>query len=280
MRLLITILLLGFCLNSTLAQITLKGKPHKKGQLYLYWGWNKDKYTKSDIHFIGKDYDFTLYKVKAIERPDKIAYDPFLKPNSITIPQYNFRMGYFVKDNLEISIGADHMKYVMIQNQTVAIDGTISNTGTEFDKTYSGTDKIYVSQNFLQFEHTDGLNYLNVEINKFAAIRKLPYKSSINYFYGVGAGLLYPRSDVTLMNNQSHNKFHIAGYGVSSKSGLNLTIHKYFFIQTEIKLGYINMPDIKTTFNSSDKAKQHFGFLQGIIVFGAYCPLIKKKKHW
>jgi len=60
----------------------------------------------------------------------------------------------------------------------------------------------------------------------------------------------------------------VAGYGVSAKVGLNLTFFKYFFIQTELKGGYIDMPDIITTHTGPDRASQHFFFLQRIIAFG------------
>ncbi len=62
--------------------------------------------------------------------------------------------------------------------------------------------------------------------------------------------------------------FHISGYGVSAKVGLNFTFFKYFFIQTELKGGYINMNDIRTTHYSADTASQEFFFLQRVVAFG------------
>ena len=70
------------------------------------------------------------------------------------------------------------------------------------------------------------------------------------------------------MGNERHDDFHVSGYGVSAKVGLNLTFFKYFFLQAELKGGYINMPDIRTTNNPSDRASQHFMFIQRIIAFG------------
>jgi hypothetical protein len=71
-----------------------------------------------------------------------------------------------------------------------------------------------------------------------------------------------------LMGQPRHDDFNVAGYGVSAKVGLNLTFFKYFFIQAELKGGYINMPNIKTTFDNADSASQHFMFFQRIIAFG------------
>jgi hypothetical protein len=31
----------------------------------------------------------------------------------MTIPQTNFRMGYFISDHYSLAIGVDHMKYVL-----------------------------------------------------------------------------------------------------------------------------------------------------------------------
>ena len=40
----------------------------RRGEFYFYWGWNVSWYGKSDINFKGKDYDFTLFDVRAKDR--------------------------------------------------------------------------------------------------------------------------------------------------------------------------------------------------------------------
>ena len=54
---------------------------------------------------------------------------------------------------LTVSLGIDHMKYVMKNNQTVKINGEI-NTGGGFDGTYKNSE-IVLTEEFLTFEHTD-----------------------------------------------------------------------------------------------------------------------------
>ncbi len=39
-------------------------------------------------------------------------------------------------------------------------------------------------------------------------------------------------------------------------------------MQLDLKGGYINMPDIRTTSNATDRASQHFFYLQRVISFG------------
>ena len=52
------------------------------------------------------------------------------------------------------------------------------------------------------------------------------------------------------------------------ESSLKILFYNTFFIQSELKGGYINMPSIRTTKNKSDKACQAFFYGQYNIVFG------------
>ena len=83
-----------------------------------------------------------------------------------------------------------------------------------------------------------------------------------------GAGVLLPKTNTTLLGKERYDEFHLAGYGLSGKVGLNFTFFKHFFIQAEVKGGYINMNDIRTTNNTADKASQDFWFFQRIIAVG------------
>jgi len=243
---------------------------HNKGKFYFFWGGNRESFSKSDIRFTGDNYDFTLYDVAAHDKPKGWHIDYF-NPTRITIPQTNLRIGYFINDHYNISIGVDHMKYVMYQDRAVDYSGYYPNEGTYGEVLPNG--QILLTEDFLTYEHTDGLNYINTEFCRVDDISKwfdLPNtdKFQINITEGLGAGFLYPKTNAKLLGNERHDDFHISGYGVSAKAGLNFTFFKYFFLQAEIKGGYIDMNDIRTTKNNSDKASQHFLFLQRIIAFG------------
>lgn len=248
---------------------------HNKGKMYIFWGGNRESYSSSDIHFKGDDYDFTLYDVESVDKPKGWHID-YINPSRMTIPQTNFRIGYFINDHYNISIGFDHMKYVMNQNQVVKIGGVVGNSYPDYAGEYlpSGTNTIDLSDGgFLKFEHTDGLNYVHTEFCRVDDISKLfkirnTDKFQINITEGVGGGFLYPKTNTTLLGKERHDDFHVSGFGVSAKAGLNFTFFKYFFIQTELKVGYIDMNNIRTTNSNSDSASQEFFFLQKIIAFG------------
>lgn len=250
---------------------------NKKGAFYFYWGWNRGAYTNTDIHFHGTNYDFTLRDVAATDRQSKFDPNIYFNPKNLTIPQYNLRLGYFIKDNYSLSFGADHMKYVMVSGQSSVIDGYISNSGTGYDGIYSDQPFV-IAKDFLLFEHTDGLNYLNFELRRHDDIFKPSSWFSIQLNEGFGAGALMPRTNTTLLNNPRYDEFHLAGYGAGVVGSVCLTFFNYFFIQSEWKGGYINMPDIRTTMHKSDRADESFFFSQYNILFGANFNLAKKEK--
>lgn len=254
---------------------TAKYTAHNKGKMYLYWGGNRGSYTNSDIHFKGANYDFTLYDIAAVDRPKGWHVD-YINPGRMTIPQTNFRIGYFLNDHYNISIGVDHMKYVMIQNQSARITGNYPNS---FNSTVISNGMVDLTdESFLTFEHTDGLNYVNSEFSRVDDISKLfkindTDKIQVSLTEGAGAGILYPKTNVALMGQERHDDFNVAGYGVSLKAGLNITFFKHYFIQAELKGGYIDMQNIKTTFNNTDSASQHFMFFERVIAFGGIFQL-------
>lgn len=267
---------LTFCVFSqyTFSQETVenpeKYTAHNKGKFYIFWGGNRESYSKSDIRFKGADYDFTLHNVASHDKPKGFHIDYF-NPARMTIPQTNLRIGYFISDHYNISIGFDHMKYVMYNDRRVSYSGYYPNPGTYNENPANG--ELTLDEDFLLFEHTDGLNYVNTEISRVDDISKLfkinnTDKIQVNVTEGIGGGFLYPKTNTTLLGKDRYDEFNIAGYGLSAKVGLNLTFFKYFFIQTELKGGYIEMNNIRTTQDKADSAEQNFWFLQRILTVG------------
>lgn len=250
---------------------------HNKGKFFVSWGGNRENYSKSDVTFRGKDYNFTVDNMKAHDKPKGWHID-YLNPTRLTIPQTNLRLGYFINDHYSIAIGVDHMKYVMTQNQIANVTGQINLATLDGEEQphngiYNNTPVNFTDKTFLTFEHTDGLNYVNTEFSRHDDVSRffrLPNidKVQINLTEGIGAGILYPKTNTKLLGKARHDDFHISGYGVSAKAGINVTFYKHFYIQGELKGGYINMQDIKTTASNEDSASQDFFFFQRIIAFG------------
>ncbi|MDM1556359.1 hypothetical protein PYS58_19750 [Chryseobacterium indologenes] len=248
--------------NADLFKAPVYKKPEplsKKGQMFVFYGWNRAAYSNSDIRFKGNGYDFQLNNVTAQDRPTKFGL-VYFDPSWFTVTQYNFRLGYFIKDNLALVLGIDHMKYVMDQNQTVNFRGHISDP--EYAAMVQNGQVNLADEKFLTFEHTDGLNYENLGLEKY---KSLINKKNVDlvWSYGAGIGVMFPKSNVKLFGNERSDRFHVAGMGTDIRSSINLVLWNHIMVRVEGKAGYINMWDIKTTLNNKpDKAQQDFVFGQ------------------
>lgn len=63
--------------------------------MYFQWGYNTERYTRSNLHFkMSNGDDFILHHAKSHDSKD---YDAILKkPLEVSIPQYNYRLGFYL----------------------------------------------------------------------------------------------------------------------------------------------------------------------------------------
>jgi hypothetical protein len=184
----------SFSQNFLSSEHFFKENTQRKGRMLVYWGYNRAEYTKSSIEFTGDNYNFTIDKAIANDAPTDFNWEVYFKPASLSIPQYNVGIGYYVTNKFAISANVDHMKYVMTQDQTANINGNINEAGNPYNGVYNNTPT-KLTGNFLTFEHTDGLNYLNIE----GSLTQDIYSSQSGNFaletmVGVGIGALLPKS--------------------------------------------------------------------------------------
>jgi len=265
-------LLILFCLFSLVSQtnaVEIKENIRQKGQRYGYWGWNRSQYSDSDIHFKGDDHDFTLHSTSAKDRQNKVTtssiFDRYLSPVNLTIPQYNYRAGYYIADDWAISLGFDHMKYVVEADQIVSMSGTISTPG--FEKTAASREDKKLDEDFMNFEHTDGLNMISIETEYFHSLWNHGQDYDFALFAGAGFGAMVPKTNVRMLNYKRNDEFHLAGYATSVKAGFEFTFFHNWFFRALTKLGYTNLGDVLTT-SEGGKAAQSFYFEEYIGAIG------------
>ncbi len=231
----------------------------------VYWGWNRSNYSNSDIHFWGSDHDFTLKSVAAddLQTDSTLAntFAIFLRPSEITIPQTNLRVAYQWNSDTAIALNLDHMKYVVAQGQTVPISGQI--LGVQ----QSGNQVI--ADNWLNYEHTDGLNIISLEIEKQRPVDWFGDSRTARVFALAGVGVLLPKTNVTLhmVNQKRNDQFHVSGYSLGVGAGLEKDFWQNFFVRGAYKFGYVNMPDVLTS-SRGDKASQSFTYNEFLIAAG------------
>ena len=268
----------------------------RKGNLYASWGYNRAFYSKSDINFTGDGYDFTITNLTARDQPGGHDFLTYIKPNMFTIPQFNWRLGYFVSDKTFITFGSDHMKYNM-DKQVTLLTGTIA--GEVNPGTYNNTEVVVgegaesgVYQPGLidslpggfveEFEHCDGLNDFAFELGHLEQF--WISKSGKHAFSAqgtIGAGMMIPDSDTDVLGQEPRHDmeegkkaYHLAGFSVSVSVGIQFDFFRHFFLLGKLKAGYINMPDILTTVGGG-RASQHFNFIEPMMLIG-YSHTISK----
>lgn len=286
-----TILLFIVCLSSSILGIAqnsssdlLIRSPNwetpsfRKGSVFFYWGYNREWYTKSDIAFNSSSCHFTLSAVRAKDRQSGLGLKNYVY--NITIPQFNVRAGYMLSDRFGISVGMDHMKYVVVQKQQVKINGSIAPTQNQIK--YSGVyldEFIKIDSPFLRFEHTNGLNYISMDGEYVMEIwHRRNHAQSLGLVAGVSVGLLYPRSDVDVFDIEGVNIFHTAGFGISGILNVRFQVLNHVFLMFQNRFGEIILNDI--LISDGFQAKQHFGFYQTAFMLGINFNLFTPAKNF
>jgi hypothetical protein len=263
---------LFIALLSLFSLTSFSQQTNKKGSYYITWGYNRSSYANSDIRFVGPGYDFTLLNAKALDFPTPISdFRTYVDPELLSIPQFNFHAGYFIKDNLSISIGWDHMKYVVTDGQTVRVTGFVNpQTSTPaitvnpaYVGTFNQTPLALDPDEFVHLEHTDGYNYASIEIEQYKSLfQSKKSRFAIDWMRGVGIGALIPRSDVYVFGVGKNNYWNLAGGGASLKTGLKFNFSKLLFFETTLKTGATKLWDIRTTGRTVDHAEQAIYFVE------------------
>ncbi len=260
------------------AQANKPPAPAPKGDWFLYWGYNRSMYSTSDIHFSGPDYDFTLRQVKATDRPSDLSLDTYLNPRYIWLPQYNYRVGRFIGERWSLSLGLDHMKYVVQQGQQVRMDGWVSHGRSEVFAMPEGSREVTLDEDFLTYEHTDGLNLLCFDLDHYHALwSSRDQRQRLHLFEGLHLGMLIPRSEVHLFGEGVNNVFHIAGVGAGAQAGLHFTFLQHLFLRTTGRLTWVDLPSVLTTGTAEDRADQIFWAYQWNVALGGQFHLGRKK---
>jgi hypothetical protein len=127
------ILLLAACITGLAPVFTSaqKGNSKRKGEFYFSWGYNTEWFTNSNVHLsqpeLGNNYSFLN-----IKGHDHRGWDEGLFTKAISIPQYNYRLGYIFNEEkgLGIEINFDHTKFIF-SDQTARIKGNLNKTAVD-----------------------------------------------------------------------------------------------------------------------------------------------------
>jgi hypothetical protein len=116
--------------------------------------------------------------------------------------------------------------------QNLRIKGQIF--GQTIDK-----DTIIDPRTFLRFEHTDGANFIML-----SAVRKWNLFNRPDFMCEAiikpGAGVVFPRTDVTIFGESLNNNWHVAGWIFGAEAGIRLNFFKALTCEITTKGTYAN----------------------------------------
>lgn len=238
---------------------------NRKGEFYFSWGYNKEWYTKSDLHInqpeLGNKYTFE--NVRAHDNP---GWDKGIFDRAMTIPQYNYRIGYFFKDDLAIEINFDHTKYI-IDRQEVHFKGTMDNKPVDATTGWNENNGFYYFLN-------NGANFLLFNIVKRWDLYQHPRdKIRIDVLAKAGVGPVIPHVENSLFGQKNNPGFQIGGWNVGVENAVRATFFKYAYLEFAHKVDYARYAHLNIY---KGKARQAFGTYELILNLGVTIPARKK----
>ena len=258
---------------TSFAQNTIEVKPKKmKGDFYISWGYNREAYSNSDIRFqnhTNDNYDFTLVNAAAHDKPGfNNGFSNFIH-SDLTIPQYNLHIGYKFKNkrNLGIEWSWDHLKYVVYDNTNIHVTGNIR--GNQIDK------DTFVSSDFVHLQHTNGNNYMMLNLVKFNQIYQNKYVN-ISSVCKIGAGPLVSYSISTVLGAQWDTWFRIQGLVVGGTVGGRVDLFRYLFIQPSFQIAWADYMSTGIGKDGAGRATHVFGSYTFMLEGGFIIPMTKK----
>lgn len=248
---------------------TAKIPTKKRGTLYISWGYNREYYSKSDIHFQSngfENYDFVYEDATAHEKPGfNHGVSEFIHTD-LTIPQYNLHVGYLFNDkrNLGIELSWDHLKYIVDDNVTRHLKGQIR--GVPIDK------DTFITYDFIHLQHTNGNNYLMLNIVKQHQLYKNKYLD-LQAIGKAGVGPLVSYSISKVLGSFNDDGFHIQGFVVGLNAGARLNMFKFLFIQPAFQYGFADYTNTRVMADRSGEVNHMFSSFMFSIEGGFNIPL-------
>ena len=244
-----------------------RSKSSRKGEIYFSWGYNKEWYTKSNIR-INQPELGNYYSLRHVEAHDHPGWDEGLFSRALTIPQYNYRLGYFFSDDLAIEINFDHTKYI-IDQQEIHYTGKMDNKPVDATLDWKEENGFYYFLN-------NGANFLLFNIVKNWNLYEHPTnKIRIDMLGKAGIGPVLPHVENSFFGQKNKPDFQFGGWNFGVEQAIKATFYKYAYLEFSHKIDYARYAHLHIY---KGKARQAFGTYELILSLGVNIPTIKKHK--
>ena len=214
----------GVELPSAAAQPSPAAAPKAARELYVSWGYNADRFARSDLRIAQPSLgnDFVLHSVRSHDQ--KGWTDLF--NNSMFTSQYSARVGYFfnTKQDLAIEVNFEHVRFVVTQDQSVRLTGTLSGEGV--DKT------VALTEDFLRYKLNNGANFLLVNLVKRLPLVGEPAQTgSVSALLKAGAGIGVPHPTNFVFDQANTPGFQFGGLDVGLEGALRVHFFRWLYVE-------------------------------------------------
>jgi hypothetical protein len=245
-----------------------KKKKHFIKEVYVSWGYNKEWYTHSSLHVsqpsLGNDY--TLQHIKAHDHP---GWDEGIFNKAISIPQYNYRLGFLLDEERGwgFEINFDHTKYI-IGDQNLRIKGRLNNHAVDSTIAFNEANGFYYFLN-------NGANFLLFNVTKrWHVLKTRDEKIKVDFYGKFGVGPVIPHTQNSLFGKENKQGFQLGGWNTGFEGALRATFWKYVYLEYTNKLDYARYSGLNVY---EGKAHQAFGTYEMILNLGFTIPTTWRK---
>jgi hypothetical protein len=257
------------CIFPTLVHAQNKEKKkERKGEFYFSWGYNKEWYTKSNVR-VNQPSLNNNYTLKNVTSHDNVGWDQGIFNVPLSIPQYNYRVGYFFnkKKGLALEINFDHTKHILTDGQTARLVGVLGGRNVD-------TSVLFAKTNGFNYYLNNGANFLLFNIVK----RWNWYESKSQHFKldflgKVGIGPVIPHVENSFFGKANQDGFQLGGWNIGVEGALKATFYERVFLEFSQKLDYARYSGLKVY---EGKAAEAFGSYQLILSLGYTIPMGKR----
>src|ERR1700760_607461 len=237
-------------------------------EVYASWGYNKEWYTNSTIHVsqpkLGNNYDFV--HVKGHDHP---GWDEGLFSKALSIPQYNYRLGFLLDEERGwgFEINFDHTKYIFA-DQNVRIKGTLNNHPADTTVAFNEANGFYYYLN-------NGANFLLFNVTKkWHLLKTANEKVKVDFLGKFGIGPVIPHTQNELFGQKNHQGFQMGGWNTGAEGSLRATFFRYVYLEYSNKIDYARYSGLNIY---EGKAHQAFGTYEMILSLGLILPTTSRK---
>ncbi|MBI4930519.1 MAG: hypothetical protein HY841_07140 [Bacteroidetes bacterium] len=231
---------------------------HIKHLFYFSWGYNKEWYADNNIRINQPSLQnkYTFEKVKGVDKP---GWNTGIFNKDLTIPQYNYRLGYRINKKWSAELNFDHTKY-QVPDQTLHITGTYHRSTIDSSFARTGDNLTYQlnnGANFFLFNAVRLVNLLKTDSSKI----------NINLLLKGGIGFVYPHVENTIMSQKNNSGFQFGGFDAGTEAGIQITFFKYVYLEYTNKVVFSRYRNLQLY---EGTAKQNLSCYEMIFSLGVW----------